>query len=271
MTDLNIVVNGAGGRMGAALIRATLATDGLNLHGALEWAGSDVLGQDAGVLAGLGPLNLPIESDIQATLVGADAILDFTTPSASVTLAKEAANNKLIHIIGTTGCTLDDETALNQAAQTGAIIVKSGNMSLGVNLLAALIKKAANALGDEFDIEIVEMHHSQKVDAPSGTALMLGEAAADGRNINLKDNAVKSRDGIIGKRKTGTIGFSTLRGGTVIGDHSVLFAGPGEIIELSHRAQDRSLFANGAIKALLWARDQKSGYYSMQDVLGLND
>ncbi len=271
MADLNIVVNGAGGRMGTALIRATLATDGLNLHGALEWAGSDVLGQDAGLLAGLGPLNLPIESDIHATLVGADAILDFTTPSASVALAKEAAKNKLIHIIGTTGCTPDDEAALTESAQHGAIIVKSGNMSLGVNLLASLIKKAAKALGDDFDIEIVEMHHNQKIDAPSGTALMLGKAAADGRNIDLEENAVKSRDGIVGKRETGTIGFSTLRGGTVIGDHCVLLAGPGEVIELSHKAQDRSLFANGAIKALLWAQDKKPGYYSMQDVLGLND
>ena len=271
MADLNIVVNGAAGRMGAALVRATLKTDGLHLHGALERAGSDALGQDVGTLAGLGPLNLIIGSDIDLALKGADAILDFTTPESSVSLAREAARRKLIHIIGTTGCTPEDETALNESARAGAVIVKSGNMSLGVNLLTDLIKKAARALGDDFDIEIVEMHHNQKVDAPSGTALMLGEAAADGRNINLEENAVKSREGIIGKRKTGTIGFSTLRGGTVIGEHSVLFAGPGEVIKLSHRAQDRSLFTNGAIKALLWARDKKPGYYSMQDVLGLNE
>lgn len=269
MADLNIVINGAGGRMGVTLIRAISETDGLNFHGALEWSGSDALGQDAGLLAGLGPLNILIENNIKKALTGADAILDFTTPNASVALAKEAAKNKLIHIIGTTGCTLDDEAALAKAARDGAIIVKSGNMSLGVNLLEALIKKSARALSDDFDIEIVEMHHNQKVDAPSGTALMLGEAAADGRNINLEENAVKSRDGIIGKRKTGTIGFSTLRGGTVIGEHSVLFAGPGETIEFTHKAQDRSLFANGAIKALLWAQDKKPGYYSMQDVLGL--
>ncbi|HHB83189.1 MAG TPA: 4-hydroxy-tetrahydrodipicolinate reductase, partial [Devosia sp.] len=180
-----------------------------------------------------------------------------------------AAKRQLVHVIGTTGCTNEDERAFDVAAKNGATIIKSGNMSLGINLLGELVRQAAEALGEEFDIEIVEMHHNQKVDAPSGTALMLGEAAAKGRKINLQENAVKSREGITGARKKGTLGFATLRGGNVVGDHKVIFAGPGERIEISHSAQDRSLFANGAIKALLWGKNQKAGLYSMRDVLGL--
>ncbi len=271
MADLNIVVTGAGGRMGAAIIRAVVEADGLKLHAALERSGSEAIGKDAGILAGLEPLKIFVTDNVDQALAGAGAIVDFSAPAASVALAGEAAKRSLIHVIGTTGCSAKDEEALDQAARSGARIVKSGNMSLGVNLLAALVKQAAAALGNDFDIEIVEMHHNKKVDAPSGTALLLGEAAALGRKIDLEQNAIKSREGITGARQKGTIGFASLRGGTVVGEHSVIFAGPSERLELTHKAQDRSLFATGAIKAVIWAKDQKPGYYSMGDVLGLKN
>ncbi len=257
--------------MGAAIIRAISETGGMTLAGALERVGSSAVGQDAGALAGLPPVGVIVTDNVDVALEGVDAIIDFTAPSASVALAHEAAKKGLIHIIGTTGCTTEDEVALHEAAEAGARIIKSGNMSLGVNLLAALVKQAAAALGEEFDIEIVEMHHNQKVDAPSGTALMLGEAAAEGRNIELHTNSVKSREGITGARERGTIGFATLRGGNVVGEHSVIFAGPSERIELSHKAEDRGLFASGAVRAALWAKGQKAGYYTMADVLGLEE
>ncbi len=269
MADLNIVVTGAGGRMGAAIVRAVVAQDGLEVHAALERSGSDALGKDAGVVAGLPPLGIKVGDDFEQALAGADAVVDFSAPSASVTLAQEAAKHSLIHVIGTTGFTPKDEAALRDAASAGARIVKSGNMSLGVNLLAALVKQAAAALGDDFDVEIVEMHHNQKVDAPSGTALMLGEAAAAGRNVDLEANATKSRQGITGARKKGSIGFASLRGGNVVGEHSVIFAGASERVELTHKAEDRALFAAGAVRAVIWARGQMPGYYSMGDVLGL--
>ena len=173
-----------------------------------------------------------------------------------------------MHVIGTTGLAPHEEDAV-LAASRHAVIIKSGNMSLGVNLLAALAKKAAEALGPDYDVEIVEMHHRLKVDAPSGTALMLGKAAAEGRRIGLEDHSVRVRDGQVGVRKRGDIGFATLRGGDVIGDHSVIFAGPGERLELTHRAGDRQLFARGAVKAALWGKGKPPGLYSMQDVLGL--
>lgn len=270
MADLKIVVVGAGGRMGAANIRTIAATKGITLHAAIDQPGSHAIGMDAGQIAGLPPLGVVISDDTTAALDGADAIIDFTIPAATVALAKKAAEQGLVHVIGTTGCTEQDEAALHEAGQAGARIVKSGNMSLGVNLLASLVKKAAAALGADFDIEIVEMHHNQKVDAPSGTALLLGEAAAEGRAIDLAANSVRSRDGITGIREEGTIGFATLRGGSVVGEHSAVFAGPSERIELTHKAEDRGLFANGAVKAVLWAHGKAPGYYSMADVLGLN-
>lgn len=271
MADLNVVVTGASGRMGAANIRAVASTNGLKLHAALDRAGTHAIGMDAGLLAGLPPLGIIVSDDIAAALEGADAIIDFTAPAASVALAEQAAKAGLIHVIGTTGCSEADEAKLHAAAKAGARIVKSGNMSLGVNLLASLVKKAAAALGSDFDIEIVEMHHNKKVDAPSGTALLLGEAVAAGRNINLQENSVRVRDGHTGPREEGTIGFATLRGGTVVGEHTVIFAGPSERIELKHVAEDRALFANGAVKAVSWAQGMGPGYYSMADVLGLND
>jgi 4-hydroxy-tetrahydrodipicolinate reductase len=280
MADLKVAIAGAGGRMGAANIRAVAAMKGLTLysalgglkvHSAFERSGSPAVGQDAGVLAGIGPLGVIITDDIEAALQGAEAIIDFTTPAASVLLARRAARNGLVDIIGTTGCSAEDEAAIREAAAAGARIVKAGNFSLGVNLLQGLVKKAAKALGEDFDIDILEMHHNKKVDAPSGTALMLGEAAAAGRGIKLVEHSVSGRDGITGPRVVGDIGFAALRGGTVIGDHTVIFAGDSERIEFTHRAESRTIFANGAVRAALWASSQKAGFYSMADVLGLND
>ncbi|HHS81926.1 MAG TPA: 4-hydroxy-tetrahydrodipicolinate reductase [Devosia sp.] len=270
MPDMKICVTGAAGRMGAALIRALAETRGLVLCGALERPQSERLGEDAGTVAGLPATGIRITDNVATALEGADGIVDFSRPEASRMLAEEAARRSLVHVIGTTGCTGEDEAAFHEAARKGAAIIKSGNMSLGVNLLAALVRQAATLLGDDFDIEVLEMHHNQKVDAPSGTALLLGEAAATGRGIDLADKAVMAREGITGAREKGSIGFATLRGGSVVGEHSVILAGPGERIELTHRAQDRSLFANGAMRALLWGRDRAPGYYSMADVLDLN-
>lgn len=268
MDRLKVVIAGAGGRMGQANIRAVAAASQLQLVGALDRPGSSI-GRDAGTLAGLEPLGVAVTSEVEQALDGADAIIDFTAPAASVELAAAAGARKLVHVIGTTGFSDADEAAIAAAAVAGARIVKSGNFSPGMVALTALVEKAAAALSD-FDIEILEMHHNQKVDAPSGTALMLGEAAARGRHVSLKDKWVKVRDGHTGAREAGTIGFATLRGGNVIGDHMVILAGQSERIELNHRAQDRTIYANGAIRALLWAARQPAGLYSMADVLGLN-
>lgn len=268
---LRIAIAGAGGRMGAANIRAAASHPHTTLAAAFDRAGSAAIGRDAGLHAGLEPLGVLIGDMIDQALDTVDAVIDFTAPAATVALAQKAAQRGLVHVIGTTGCTPDDDAAIAEAAEAGARIVKSGNMSLGVNLLAALVKKAAASLGDEFDIEVLEMHHRQKVDAPSGTALLLGEAAAAGRAIALEDHSVRVRDGHTGARVPGTIGFATLRGGSVVGEHSVILAGPSERLILSHAAEDRALFATGALKAALWARAQQPGLYSMADVLGLAD
>ncbi len=270
MSDMRLVVAGAGGRMGRAVIRAIAETDGVALAGAVEAPGAAVIGQDAGELAGLGRAGIAVSAEPPALLAGADGLIDFTTPAATVALVEQSAAHGLVHVIGTTGLTPAHEK-LVAAAAVMARIVKSGNMSLGVNLLAALVKQVAKSLGDEFDIEILEMHHNRKIDAPSGTALLLGAAAAAGRDINLAEHSVRLRDGHTGARKAGDVGFASLRGGSVVGEHSVIFAGPHERIELIHRAEDRMIFARGAIKAALWARRQKPGVYSMTDVLGLSD
>lgn len=269
-TAMKLVVVGAGGRMGRALVRTVTESVGVTLHAAIERAGSPELGKDAGFLAGVGDLGIPITDDPLAALLGADGILDFTAPAATLAMAELAAQARVVHVIGTTGCSAEDEARIDAAARH-AVIVKSGNMSIGVNLLAALVEKAARALGDDFDIEIAEMHHRMKVDAPSGTALLLGEAAARGRGVDLDNRSVRGRDGITGARAPGTIGFASLRGGTVVGEHTVIYAGPGERLELRHVAEDRSLFAKGAVRAALWGRGRKPGRYSMTDVLGLSD
>lgn len=271
MADLKVVIAGAGGRMGAANIRAVTAQRGLMVHGALDRAGSPTLGKDAGAVAGIGALGVLITDDIEEAVADADAIIDFSAPAASVALAKLATRFGLVHVIGTTGCSDEDEQAFLAASRAGARIVKSGNFSLGVNLLAGLVRKAASVLGEEFDIEVLEMHHNRKVDAPSGTALLLGQAAAEGRRIKLAARSVRVRDGHTGPREAGDIGFATLRGGSVVGEHTVMFAGEGERIELIHRAENRTIFAAGAARAALWAADQKPGLYSMADVLDLSD
>jgi 4-hydroxy-tetrahydrodipicolinate reductase len=266
---MGLVVVGAAGRMGRTLIRAVHETPGASLVGAVEREGSPFIGQDAGILAGVEPLDVTISDDPLPVFAKADGVLDFTVPSATTVFAGYAAQARIAHIIGTTGCSDADDAKIAAAARH-ATIVKSGNMSLGVNLLAALVEQAARALdAGDFDIEVLEMHHRHKVDAPSGTALLLGEAAARGRAVALSQNSVRVRDGHTGPREEGTIGFATLRGGTVVGDHSVILAGTGERIVLSHHAEDRALFARGAVKAALWAHGRKPGLYSMRDVLGL--
>lgn len=269
MSDLKIAVMGVAGRMGRELVRAALSQPGCTVSGGIEPEGSTALGQDIGVLAGLGPIGVAVTSDALDLVARSDAILDFTSPAATVEFAGLAANARIVHVIGTTGLSESDEAAI-AAAGRHATIIKAGNMSLGVNLLAAITRKVAEALDQDFDIEIVEMHHKHKVDAPSGTALMLGNAAAAGREVNLKDHTARERHGHTGSRKPGDIGFVSLRGGDVVGDHTVIFAGPGERIELTHRASDRSIFARGAVKAALWGRGKASpGVYAMTDVLGL--
>jgi 4-hydroxy-tetrahydrodipicolinate reductase len=268
--DMKLVVVGAAGRMGQALIRLIHATNGVTLHAAVAREGSAFIGKDAGEIAGLGPIGVAISSDPLEAFLAADGVIDFTSPATSVTYAGLAAQARIVHVIGTTGCSIADEEKFKAAARH-ARIIKSGNMSLGVNLLGVLTKQAAKALGAaHWDIEILEMHHKHKVDAPSGTALLLGEAAAEGRGIDLSKASVRVRDGHTGARETGTIGFASLRGGSVIGEHSVVFAGEGELVTLSHSAGDRSIFARGAIAAAIWGHDQKPGHYSMLDVLGLS-
>lgn len=270
MSDMRLIVAGAGGRMGRALMRAIAESKGAVVTGALEAPGSEWLGQDAGTLAGLPASGVPISADLWSLSAHADGILDFTVPGATIANVAIAAERRLVHVIGTTGLS-ESDYAVIKSVTSQAIVVQSGNMSLGVNLLAALVKRVARSLDSDFDIEIVEMHHKAKIDAPSGTALMLGEAAAEGRQITLKNHSARARDGYTGARRDGDIGFASLRGGTVTGDHSVIFAGPYERIELTHRAEDRMIFAHGALKAALWAHGKKPGLYSMADVLGLSD
>jgi len=253
--------------MGRELIRAAVRPD-CRVAGGTERSGSPFIGQDLGALAGLPPLGVSVTDDALDLLTRVDAILDFTQPAATVEWAGLSANARIVHVIGTTGFTPEQERAI-EAAGRHAVIVKAGNMSLGVNLLTAITRQVAAALDADFDIEIVEMHHRHKVDAPSGTALMLGEAAAAGRSVDLTQASVRVRDGHTGARNVGDIGFQSLRGGSVVGDHTVIFAGEGERIELTHIAQDRSIFARGAVKAALWGHGKKPGVYSMLDVLGI--
>lgn len=268
MSDMRIAIMGAGGRMGRELARAVHAMDGCMVAGGVEQAGSPFLGQDVGAVAGIGEVGAKILDDALEVIAKVDAILDFTSPKATVEFAGLAANARIVHVIGTTGLGPGDEAAIEAAARH-ATIVKAGNMSLGVNLLAAITRRVAEALDADFDIEIVEMHHRHKVDAPSGTALMLGHAAADGRKASLADVSVRCRDGHTGARRRGDIGFQSLRGGSVVGDHTVIFAGEGERVELTHIASDRGIFARGAVKAALWGRGRGPGLFAMSNVLGL--
>jgi len=263
-----IGVVGAGGRMGQMLVAEIAGTAGCRLAGATEQKGSKALGRDAGELAGVGALGVAVAADADALFANADAVIDFTAPAASVAHAALAAKHKKIHVIGTTGLDAAQEKALGAAARSAAL-VWAPNMSLGVNLAFALTEQVARILGPDWDIEIVEMHHRHKVDAPSGTALGLGRAAASGRGVKLDDVSQRVRDGVTGPRRPGDIGFATLRGGDVVGEHSVVFAGEGERLEIVHKATSRRIFARGAVSAALWARGRPPGLYSMRDVLGL--
>jgi len=268
MEKMKIAVAGAAGRMGRELVRAIHARTDCVMTGALEQMGSLALGQDAGLLAGLGKLGVPITSDALELFAKVDAVLDFTAPQASVEFAALAANARIVHVLGTTGLGPEDEKKIAAAARH-ATIVTAGNMSLGVNLLAALTRKVAEALDADYDIEILEMHHRHKVDAPSGTALALGERVAAARGRRLEDLAVYTRQGRVGPRVPGTIGFSVSRGGNIVGEHTVRFIGAEEELSFTHEAQDRKMFARGALRAARWVAGRAPGLYSMADVLGL--
>ena len=265
---VGIVVVGVAGRMGRMLARVVLESEKARLVGAIERPGHEWIGRDLGEAMDMRPLGISVEDDPLEAFARAQAVLDFTTPEATVAHAALAAQARLVHVIGTTGLSQEDLSRIAAAARH-AVIVRAGNMSLGVNVLMKATRMVAEALDDAFDIEIVEAHHNRKVDAPSGTALMLGEAAAEGRGVDLLQVADHARDGITGPRERGHIGFASLRGGDIVGEHEVIFAGTGERIHLRHVATDRALFARGALKAALWGQGRKPGEYSMQDVLGL--
>ena len=269
MSDpLAIAVVGCSGRMGQMLIRAIDEREDCALSGVTEREGHDWVGRDLGEVMGGAPRGVAVSDDPLEVFSRSQAVLDFTIPAATVAHSVIAAQARLTHVIGTTGFE-DVHLEKLSAAARHAVIVRAGNMSLGVNLLTVLTRQVAKALDADFDIEIVETHHHHKIDAPSGTALMLGEAAAEGRGISLSDSADRGRDGITGARKKGDIGFAALRGGDVVGEHDVIFAGAGERLILRHIATDRMLFARGAVRAALWGHGKKPGEYSMLDVLGL--
>ncbi len=263
-----IVVSGATGRMGRMLVNMIAASDKARLAGCLVRPGHDWIGRDIGECLGIGALDVIVSDDPLEAFASAQAVIDFTTPAATVEFAALAAQARAVHVIGTTGLLAEHHRKIDLAAHH-AVIVQAGNMSLGVNLLARITQKVAEALDADWDIEIVEAHHRMKVDAPSGTALMLGEAAADGRGVSFAESMISGRDGITGARRKGSIGFSAIRGGDVVGEHDVIFAADGERIVLRHLATDRAIFARGALKAALWGQTKKPGRYDMMDVLGL--
>ena len=262
-----IVIAGATGRMGHALLQGVLEDESLQLYGALDRAGSSNIGRDAGELFGKN-IGVNISDDAGKTLQGADVLIDFTRPEASMDYLEICQRHHVKHVIGTTGFTVEQKARIAAASKQIAIVF-APNMSVGVTLLINLVEQAAKVLGDGYDIEVVEMHHRHKIDAPSGTALRLGEAAAQGLGQELKDCAIYAREGVTGEREAGKIGFATLRGGDVVGDHTVIFAGTGERMELTHKASSRATFALGALRAAKFLSDKKTGLYDMRDVLNL--
>ncbi len=269
MGDLpGIVVTGASGRMGQMLVRTIADSGKARLAACLERPGHPWIGRDIGTCMGGGALGVTVTDDTLAAFAGAQGVVDFTAPAATVEFAALAAQARLVHVIGTTGLEAEDLARI-EAASRHAVIVRAGNMSLGVNLLVRMTQKIAAALDEDWDVEVVEAHHRMKVDAPSGTALMLGRAAAEGRGVALEKAMVSGRDGITGARQRGTIGFSAIRGGDVVGEHDVIFAADGERVVLRHLATDRGIFARGALRAVLWGQGRKPGQYDMADVLGL--
>ncbi len=264
---MKIGIVGATGRMGQMLVRQVHQTEGCTLAGAVNRPSPEQRGRDIGELAGLGTLGVPLGDDTAALFKAAEVAIDFTVPAATLAHIKLAGEHGCNLIIGTTGLTAEHDAAIAEAARK-VVIMQAPNMSAGVVLLTALAEQVARTMGPEYDIEVLEMHHRHKIDAPSGTALALGAAAAKGRGIDL-GTAIRSRDGHTGARPRGPIGFATLRGGDVVGDHSVIFATDGERIELTHKAASRIIYAAGAVRAALWTKGKQPGRYSMRDVLGI--
>jgi 4-hydroxy-tetrahydrodipicolinate reductase len=263
-----IAVNGAAGRMGRCLIQAVQQTEGLVLSAAIDRVESSLIGADAGELAGVGKLGVAISSDVAAATTISDVFIDFTLPEVAMALIPHCIENQCRLVIGTTGFSAEQKADIEQAAQQIAIVL-APNMSVGVNLSLKLLDIAARVLGDDVDIEIIEAHHRHKVDAPSGTALRMGEVVADALGRDLKTCAVYGREGRTGERDRNTIGFATVRAGDIVGDHTVMFAAEGERVEITHKASSRMTFALGAMRASDWLMNQQNGLYDMQDVLGL--
>ncbi len=267
MAELGIGIVGAAGRMGLALTRAVAEADGCRVVAASEMPIHDALGADIGTLAGLDALGVTLGDDPTALFAAADAVLDFTSPDATASHGTLAADSATVFVTGTTGLEKAHQDAIEKAARSVAV-VQAANFSVAVNLAMALAEHTARVLDEDFDIEVVEMHHRHKVDAPSGTALALGRAAAKGRGVDLDAVSERGRDGFTGARTRGAIGFASLRGGDVVGEHTVMFAGPAERLEITHKAGGREIFARGAVRAAKWAVGKPAGLYSMADVLG---
>ena len=267
---INIAINGAAGRMGRCLIQAVAETDGLQLSAAIDRAESSLIGVDAGELAGVGKLGVVLSADLDQATQQSDVIIDFTIPEATKALLPLCAENQCRPVIGTTGFDEAQKQIIQQTAGRIATLL-APNMSVGVNLSLKLLDMAARVLGDSVDIEIIEAHHRHKVDAPSGTALRMGEVVADALGRDLKDCAIYGREGRTGERDRNTIGFATVRGGDIVGDHTVLFAAEGERVEITHKASSRMTFAYGAMRASKWLMQQQTGLFDMQDVLDLRN
>ncbi len=270
MNDLGIGIVGCAGRMGRALVRQVIASEGCILVGGAEHERHPAIGEDLGEKSGLGQLGLFVEQDAAALFETADAVLEFSVPDATTKHARMASETKTIHIIGTTALDADHHKIISEASQS-TVIVAAANMSLGVNLLRVLTQQVSSILADDFDIEVLETHHRYKLDSPSGTALALGKAAARGRGVDHDQRSIRTREGITEERRRGDIGYAVMRGGNVVGEHTVVFAADDERLEISHKAGDRRIFARGAVTAALWGRDKLPGLYDMEDVLGLRD
>lgn len=267
---IKVGVIGAGGRMGRMLIEAVQDNPKTTLSAAIERQGSSLIGADAGEVASIGRLNIQIVDDLVAVINDIDVLLDFSLPDATEQNMQICAEHKVAMVIGTTGFNEQQEQVLTEASKHMAVVY-AGNYSTGVNLSLKLLQMAAKAFGNEADVEVIEAHHKHKIDAPSGTAYMMAEAVAEARGQNLKEVAVYGREGQTGARKAGTIGMHAIRGGEIVGDHTVMFIADGEVVEITHRARARMTFAAGAVRAATWVILQNKGQYNMQDVLGLNE
>lgn len=267
---IKVGVIGAGGRMGRMLIEAVHDNAQTTLNAAIERQGSSLVGADAGEVAAIGHLKVQIVDDLTAVINDIDVLIDFSLPDATEQNMQICAANKVAMVIGTTGFNAQQEQVLKEASKQIAIVY-AGNYSTGVNLSLKLLAMAATAFGNDADVEVIEAHHKHKIDAPSGTAYMMAEAVAEARGQNLKDVAIYGREGQTGEREAGSIGIHAIRGGEIIGDHTVMFIADGEVVEITHRARARMTFAAGAVRAATWVIKQEVGQYNMQDVLGLND